>query len=112
MDFPWTLFTLAVRAPLTSRDQNFTMPLDDSEIAAGAFCDFVAVWWCRLALTNPGGFFLMARRPRRPAESTSYRGEKGEFPKGCHKRPYTLHRNALLWSNRNGGWGQNVVYLA
>jgi len=53
----------------------------------------------------------MARRPRRPAESTSYSGEKGEFPKGCHKRPYTLHRNALLWSNRNGGWGQNVVAL-
>ena len=33
------------------------MPLDDSEIAAGAFCDFAAVWWCRLALTNPGGLF-------------------------------------------------------
>src|SRR6266699_1700858 len=26
---------------------------------------------------------------------------------GCrHKRPYTLHRTALLWSNRHGVWGR------
>jgi hypothetical protein len=36
-------------------------------------------------------------------------GEKDEFPKGGrHKRPYTLHRTALLWPNRDEGWGRAI----
>jgi hypothetical protein len=27
----------------------------------------------------------------------------------CHKRPYTLHRTALLWSNRSEVWGRTSL---
>jgi hypothetical protein len=87
-----------------------TVHLGDSEMAAGAFCDFalcVAVATgsdeSRSVILNHDG----AIRPRRRAESASQSVEQGEFPKGCrHKRPYTVHRTALLWSNRNEVWGR------
>jgi hypothetical protein len=56
----------------------------------------------RGVILNPDG----AIWPRRRAEPASQSGEQ-EFPKGCrNKRPYTLHRTALLWSNRNEVWGR------
>jgi hypothetical protein len=37
---------------------------------------------------------------------------EGEFAKGCrHKRPYTLHRTALLWSNRSEVLGRTSSTL-
>jgi len=51
--------------------------------------------------------------PRAPdvdpeTKSPATSSPQAEFLKGCrHKRPYTFHRIALLWSNRAGVWQIN-----
>jgi hypothetical protein len=41
--------------------------------------------------------------------SSSSIGEQDEFPSAAASRPHTLHRVALLWSNRNEGWGIDLA---